>query len=131
MARVRAQLRRRARSADGGEAVLAFGGVRVDMARRSVERDGVPLHLTPLEYRLLTHLCRHPDRVLTHRRLLQAVWDRLTRPTPIACACSWPACGRRSRPMPHRRGTSSPRPGWGYRFAVIVVPGALVRKRSG
>jgi len=57
MARVRAQLR----------AV-------VDLARRSVTRQGQPLHLTPIEYRLLTHLAAQPDRVITHRQLLQAVW---------------------------------------------------------
>ena len=32
------------------------------------------MHLTPLEYRLLTHLCAQPDRVLTHCQLLQVVW---------------------------------------------------------
>ena len=74
MARVRAQLRRRAHDAGGGEAVVAFGEVRIDLARRVVERAGVPLHLTPIEYRLLTHLLAQRDRVLTHRQLLQAVW---------------------------------------------------------
>ena len=74
LARVRAQLRRRTRAVSGGDPVVAFGAVRVDLARRVVERDGRPVHLTPLEYRLLTHLCAQPDRVLTHRQLLQAVW---------------------------------------------------------
>ncbi len=32
------------------------------------------MHLTPIEYRLLTHLVAHRDRVLTHRQLLNAVW---------------------------------------------------------
>ena len=35
---------------------------------------GEPLHLTPIEYRLLTHLAAQPDRVITHRQLLKAVW---------------------------------------------------------
>ena len=74
LARVRAQLRRLARPAVSGEAVAQFGEVRVDLARRSVERSGVPVHLTPIEYRLLTSLLAQPDRVLTHRQLLQAVW---------------------------------------------------------
>ena len=73
LARVRAQLRRRALGA-GGDAVLEFGDVRVDRAHRTVERAGAPLHLTPIEYRLLTHLAAHPHSVLTHRQLLQAVW---------------------------------------------------------
>ena len=35
---------------------------------------GEPVHLTPHEYGLLAELARHPDRVLTHRALLSAVW---------------------------------------------------------
>ena len=57
-----------------GEPVQRFGSVVIDLARRTVERDGVPLHLTPIEYRLLTHLVAQPDRVVTHRQLLKAVW---------------------------------------------------------
>jgi len=74
LARVRAQLRRQARSSPSGEPVLRFGAVTVDLARRRVERDGEALHLTPIEYRLLTHLAAQPDRVVTHRQLLQVVW---------------------------------------------------------
>jgi two-component system KDP operon response regulator KdpE len=73
LARVRAQLRRRALGA-GGAPVLEFGDVRVDRAHRTVERAGEAVHLTPIEYRLLTHLAAHPHSVLTHRQLLQAVW---------------------------------------------------------
>ena len=54
--------------------MLRFADVVVDLSRRSVERAGVPLHLTPIEYRLLTHLAAQPDRVVTHRQLLKAVW---------------------------------------------------------
>jgi two-component system KDP operon response regulator KdpE len=74
MARVRAQLRRHAQAASPGEPTLTFGDVSVDLARRAVERAGTPLHLTPIEYRLLTHLAGQPDRVITHRQLLKAVW---------------------------------------------------------
>ena len=73
MARVRAQLRRNLQQA-AGEALLSFGDIRVDLARRVVERDGQPLHLTPIEYRLLTYLATQPNRVVTHRQLLKAVW---------------------------------------------------------
>lgn len=74
MARVRAQLRRHRGQTPDGAAVLTFGRVRVDLARRVVERDGAPLHLTPIEYKLLTVLAAQPERVVTHRQLLQAVW---------------------------------------------------------
>lgn len=76
LARVRAQLRRATLQSTQGaaEPVLRFGEVVIDLARRTVERGGAPLHLTPIEYRLLTHLAGQPDRVLTHRQLLQALW---------------------------------------------------------
>ncbi|MBK5344121.1 MULTISPECIES: response regulator [Pseudomonas] len=73
LARVRALLRRQAKDAENNS-VFSFGEVRIDVERRVVERNGAPLHLTPLEYRLLVHLCSHPDRVLTHLQLLKAVW---------------------------------------------------------
>jgi two-component system KDP operon response regulator KdpE len=73
LARVRAHLRRRSRGA-GGTTLAEFGSIRVDLARRSVERDGAPLHLTPIEYRLLSYLIANPDCVLTHRQLLKNVW---------------------------------------------------------
>ena len=74
LARVRAQLRRHVRASAEAESVLEFGDVRIDLAHRTVERAGTALHLTPLEYRLLTHLASHPNRVLTHPQLLRAVW---------------------------------------------------------
>ena len=84
MARVRAQLRRSQRTS-GAEAtpVIQFGPITVDLARRTVERrtqsngegDGSEaLHLTPIEYKLLTYLASQPDRVITHAQLLKAVW---------------------------------------------------------
>ncbi|NUZ08254.1 response regulator [Piscinibacter koreensis] len=74
LARVRAQLRRQALAPASANAVLRFGRTTLDLARRLVERDGEPLHLTPIEYRLLTLLASQPDRVVTHQQLLKAVW---------------------------------------------------------
>lgn len=74
LARVRAQLRRHVGQSAAGEPVMRFGDVVIDRVRRSVERGGSALHLTPIEYRLLTHLSSHAERVLTHRQLLQAIW---------------------------------------------------------
>lgn len=74
MARVRAQLRRHYQQTPGGEPLIVFGDVRIDLARRSAERAGQPLHLTPIEYKLLTHLASQPDRVITHQQLLKTVW---------------------------------------------------------
>jgi two-component system KDP operon response regulator KdpE len=53
---------------------VEFGDVCIDLAQRTVTRAGEAVHLTPIEYRLLTHLIGEPNRVLTHRQLLRAVW---------------------------------------------------------
>jgi two-component system KDP operon response regulator KdpE len=74
LARVRAQLRRWREQTPGGEPLISFGDVTVDLTGHSVRRAGEALHLTPIEYRLLTHLASHPERVLTHKQLLLAVW---------------------------------------------------------
>ena len=73
LARVRAQLRRHPGQA-AGEPLLCFGEICIDFQQRSVERAGEAVHLTPIEYRLLTCLAAHPGKVLTHQQLLQAVW---------------------------------------------------------
>nr|WP_315227165.1 two-component system response regulator KdpE [uncultured Albidiferax sp.] len=74
LARVRANLRR-PRVAEGGEeAVFRFGAVEIDRTARLVRRGGAEVHLTPIEYRLLSVLASNAGRVLTHRQLLREVW---------------------------------------------------------
>ena len=82
LARVRANLRR-PRNATGdispqglseGEPLYSFGEVEVDRQARIVRRAGVEVHLTPIEYRLLTVLIANAGRVMTHRQLLREVW---------------------------------------------------------
>jgi two-component system KDP operon response regulator KdpE len=74
MARVRVALRRGQNSSEGENAVFSFGDVVVDFAARRVQRAGVIVHLTPIEYRLLGVLIANAGRVLTHRTLLREVW---------------------------------------------------------
>lgn len=74
LARVRAQRRRQAAAGTTPGDRIAFGDIRIDLGRRSVERDGDTVHLTPIEYRLLIYLATHPHAVITHRQLLNQVW---------------------------------------------------------
>jgi two-component system KDP operon response regulator KdpE len=74
LARVRAALRRSSRRGEEGETVVTFGDVRVDLVNRVVTRAGVAVHLTPIEYRLLTFVTTQPGKVLTHRQILREVW---------------------------------------------------------
>lgn len=73
-ARVRALLRRRSRSPEAASPITEFGQVTVDFSRRLVIRAGAEVHLTPIEYRLLTALVGHPGKVLTQRNLLREIW---------------------------------------------------------
>jgi len=74
LARVRASLRRASRRGEEGDTVIAFSDVSVDLVNRVVKRAGLAVHLTPIEYRLLTFLTAQPGKVLTHRQLLREVW---------------------------------------------------------
>src|SRR3954470_11966574 len=75
LARVRVALRHAARPAGEPEsAAFESGDLRLDLAARRVFARGEEVHLTPIEYRLLTTLARHAGKVLTHRFLLKEVW---------------------------------------------------------
>jgi two-component system KDP operon response regulator KdpE len=73
-ARVRAMLRRRARIGKLASPKIDFGAVSVDLSRRLVTRHAQPVHLTPLEYQLLSALLSQPGKVLTQRSLLHSIW---------------------------------------------------------
>lgn len=77
LARIRTALRHAARTGDDGESVFVLGDLRVDLGRRQVFVSGKEVHLTPIEYKLLTTLIRYAGKVLTHRQLLKEVWGPL------------------------------------------------------
>jgi two-component system, OmpR family, KDP operon response regulator KdpE len=54
--------------------VFQLGELKVDLGARRVFLNENELHLTPLEYKLLTTLIQHAGKVLTHRFLLKEVW---------------------------------------------------------
>jgi two-component system, OmpR family, KDP operon response regulator KdpE len=71
LARMRAVLRRRS---EDGDSAVRVGDLEIDLADRAVRRNGEQLHLTPIEFDLLSKLAEHPGRLVTHRQLLQEVW---------------------------------------------------------
>ena len=74
LARVRAALRRGARSPDHLPS-LKFGAAIVDLTRReAIGADGAGIHLTPLEYRVLESLARHAGLIVTQAQLIREVW---------------------------------------------------------
>jgi two-component system, OmpR family, response regulator len=79
VARVRAVLRRASRTATGEQEARSAGPLRVadvelDEERWTVHRAGIPVELSPTEFRLLAYLMRHQGRVLTRAQLLEKVW---------------------------------------------------------
>ncbi|WP_459557519.1 response regulator transcription factor KdpE [Lacunimicrobium album] len=72
-ARMRTALRHHQRASHEA-ATFTIGELKVDYESRIVMLSGVPIHLTPLEYKLLITLIKHQGKVLTHRFLLKEVW---------------------------------------------------------
>jgi two-component system, OmpR family, KDP operon response regulator KdpE len=73
LARVRAMLRRAGTQASEPP-VLRIGDLALDRAAHELRRNGEPVHLTPIEFRLFERLARAPGKVVTHRQLLADVW---------------------------------------------------------
>jgi two-component system, OmpR family, KDP operon response regulator KdpE len=74
LARIRAALRRVPLPLESGLSRLSLGEVEIDFASRHVTRGGRDVRLTPKEFELLSYLVSQPNRTITHRELLQAVW---------------------------------------------------------
>jgi two-component system, OmpR family, KDP operon response regulator KdpE len=74
LARVRAALRRSSAGDQPETPEIDVGDFHINISKRLVQVKKQEVHLTPKEFDLLVFLARNPDRVLTHRALLTAVW---------------------------------------------------------
>jgi two-component system KDP operon response regulator KdpE len=74
LARIRVWLRRLLDADSGESGTLTIGGLTVDYDRRRVVRDEEEIRLTPKEFELLAYFAKNPNRVLTTRAILKAVW---------------------------------------------------------
>ncbi|KIO49775.1 two-component system response regulator KdpE [Nitrosospira sp. NpAV] len=74
LARVRVMQRRNLQPGAGDQGICEFGDVRIDLKARLITKANQVIHLTPLEYRLLTVLVKNAGRVVTSPQLLRAVW---------------------------------------------------------
>jgi two-component system, OmpR family, KDP operon response regulator KdpE len=72
IARLEAVLRRARPQA--AEPTIVADGLEIDLAARSIRRDGELVHLTPTEFGLLRTLASNRGRLMTHRTLLVEVW---------------------------------------------------------
>ncbi len=74
LARIRVALRHARGQLVTDDPVMTIGPMRIDQARHEVSVGDKPVHLTPIEFRLLALLARHAGKVMTHRQLLHDVW---------------------------------------------------------
>jgi two-component system KDP operon response regulator KdpE len=74
LARIRVALRHAQQAIGSPAPLVEIGPLRIDLPRRQVTIDDRQVHLTPIEYRLLTLLAQNAGKVLTHRQILKEVW---------------------------------------------------------
>jgi two-component system KDP operon response regulator KdpE len=70
------------KNASAADARIVVGALTIDLAARRITRDGIDIHLTPIEYKLLTTLAKQRGKVLTHRQLLAAAWGNTRSESP-------------------------------------------------
>jgi two-component system KDP operon response regulator KdpE len=74
LARIRAALRRSPPGMPELKTKIEEGNFRIDLDAHSVAVAGREVHLTPKEFDVLVYMAQHPNKVLTHRAILNAVW---------------------------------------------------------
>jgi two-component system KDP operon response regulator KdpE len=116
LARLRAVLRRGA-VGDLHDPVVSTPSFTLDFADRRAERvDGEPLHLTRTEWAIVEHLARHPDRLVTQRQLVEAVWGPTASPDPNLLRVHLNHIRGKLERDPTRPRHFVTEPGIGYRF---------------
>ena len=102
-ARIRAQFRRRSLAAESSSnnGLYTFGEITVDLPKRLIFRDSNPVHLTPIEYRLLTLLIRNAGRVVTQRQQLKDVWGQHLSNAATTSGFIWDICVKSQNLMLH------------------------------
>lgn len=122
LARLRvAERHRSGRSAAPDGARIQIGNVAIDLAAHRVQRDGADIHLTPIEYQLLTTLARHRGKVMTHRQLLREVWGAAHIESPQYLRIYMRALRRKIEAEPARPRLLLTEVGVGYRLADDAV----------
>jgi two-component system KDP operon response regulator KdpE len=120
LARLRVAERHRAeRGGAKSDARIEVGALVIDLGARRVQRDGVDIHLTPIEYRLLAALIQHRGKVLTHRQLLREVWGAAHVESPHYLRIYLRALRHKIEPDPARPQYLLTEIGVGYRFADV------------
>jgi two-component system KDP operon response regulator KdpE len=115
-ARLRAALRRVAPSEEA--AVVVTPDFTVDLAGKTVSRDGEEIRLTPTEWGIVELLVRHRDKLVTQRHLLQEVWGPQYGDATNYLRVHMAHIRRKLEPEQGRPRYFITEPGMGYRFRV-------------
>ena len=116
-ARVRAQLRRAGMSkVPGGDEPLHVGDLTIDLARRTVTRAGLTVHLTPTEWGLLVAFVKSAGKTITHQQLFRAVWGAAHGDAQQYLRVYVAHLRRKIEPDPYEPKYIVTEPGVGYRF---------------
>ena len=77
VARVKSQLRRYTQlgAMQTTEKQIVIRGLVLDTESKTVTVDGEPVRMTPLEYKILELLCRHPGKVFSTEEIYRQVWN--------------------------------------------------------
>jgi two-component system, OmpR family, KDP operon response regulator KdpE len=117
LARVRAALRRS--GVDSEVTSFDVGEFRVDLEARRVHARGQEIRLTPKEFDLFVYMARHPNRVITHRTLLEAVWGEASQEQPEYLRVFMGQLRKKLEPDPSNPRYLVTEPWVGYRFNPI------------
>lgn len=119
LARMRAVLRHATRNPkEAANSTFVVGDLSVDLALRRVVVAGEEVHLTPIEYRLLTTLIHYAGKVVTQRQLLKEVWGPHQTEQPHYLRVYIAQLRRKLETDPARPRYLLTEPGVGYRLAA-------------
>ena len=76
LARIKVALRHSRPANVSADNVFEVDGLKINFTGRVVTLDGQEVHLTPIEYKLLTILANNAGKVITHKQLLKGVWSK-------------------------------------------------------
>lgn len=120
LARVRAALRRNVKGAEN-TGLLKVGTVAIDLARREAHDADGPVHLTPLEYRVLECLARSSGMIVRPDQLISEVWGPRRPPDTRSLRVCVRNLRAKLEPDPRRPRYLLTEAGLGYRFRATPI----------
>jgi two-component system alkaline phosphatase synthesis response regulator PhoP len=117
LARIEALLRRSPQKNQNSQnETYNFGSISIDFRRAEVRKDGLPVELSALEFKLLQHLIEHRGKMLSRDELLDEVWGYDATPTTRTVDVHIAWLRQKLEPNPRRPQYIITVHGLGYKF---------------